>query len=61
MHRDHYTQASVVGREVGAHVSLGLGDKATMDLMHSDALNEDRTWTGCGPPARRSSPRAGAP
>lgn len=41
MHRDHYTQASVVGREVGAHVSLGLGDKATMDLMHSDALNAD--------------------
>lgn len=41
MHRDHYTQASVVGREVGAHVSLGLGDKATMDLMHSEALNED--------------------
>lgn len=41
MHRDHYTQASVIGREVGAHVSLGLGDKATMDLMHSDALDED--------------------
>jgi glyoxylase-like metal-dependent hydrolase (beta-lactamase superfamily II) len=41
MHRDHYTQASVIGREVGAHVSLGLGDKATMDLMHSEALNED--------------------
>ncbi len=40
MHRDHYTQASVVGREVGAHVVLGLGDKATMDLMHSD-LTED--------------------
>ena len=32
MHRDHYTQAYVVGREVGATVSLGLGDKATMDL-----------------------------
>ncbi len=41
MHRDHYTQASVVGREVGAHVSLGLGDKATLDLIHSDALNAD--------------------
>ena len=41
MHRDHYTQASVIGREVGAHVVLGLGDKATMDLMHSDALSED--------------------
>jgi glyoxylase-like metal-dependent hydrolase (beta-lactamase superfamily II) len=41
MHRDHYTQASVIGREVGAHVALGLGDKATMDLLHSDALHED--------------------
>jgi glyoxylase-like metal-dependent hydrolase (beta-lactamase superfamily II) len=41
MHRDHYTQAYVVGQEVDAHVSLGLGDKATMDLMHSDALDED--------------------
>ena len=41
MHRDHYTQASVIGREVGAHVSLGLGDKATMDLMHDDSLNEN--------------------
>ncbi len=41
MHRDHYTQAYVVGQEVGAHVSLGLGDKATMDLMHSDVLNAD--------------------
>jgi glyoxylase-like metal-dependent hydrolase (beta-lactamase superfamily II) len=41
MHRDHYTQASVIGREVGAHVSLGLGDKATMDLLQGDASSED--------------------
>lgn len=41
VHRDHYTQAYVLGREVGAHVSLGLGDKASMDLMHSEALDED--------------------
>ena len=41
MHRDHYTQAYVLGQEVDAHVSLGLGDKATMDLMHSEALTED--------------------
>lgn len=41
LHRDHYTQAYVVSREVGADVSLGLGDKASMDLMHDDALNED--------------------
>ena len=41
MHRDHYTQAYVVGQEVDAHVALGLGDKASMDLVHSDDLNED--------------------
>lgn len=34
VHRDHYTQASVIARECGAHVSLGLGDKPTLDLLH---------------------------
>jgi glyoxylase-like metal-dependent hydrolase (beta-lactamase superfamily II) len=34
VHRDHYTQAYVVGQEVGAHVVLGLGDKPSMDVMH---------------------------
>ena len=32
VHRDHYTQAVTIRREVGSHVSLGLGDKATLDL-----------------------------
>ena len=41
MHRDHYTQAYVVGKEVGAQVSLGIGDKATLDLMHDDAMSQD--------------------
>lgn len=41
LHRDHYTQAYVVGREVGAPVALGLGDKASMDLMHDDSLSRD--------------------
>lgn len=41
VHRDHYTQAYVVGQEVGAHVVLGLGDKASMDLMHDDSLRRD--------------------
>ncbi len=45
MHRDHYTQAYVVGAEVGAPVSLGLGDKATMDLMHGDVLDGDPNLT----------------
>jgi glyoxylase-like metal-dependent hydrolase (beta-lactamase superfamily II) len=41
LHRDHYTQAYVVGREVGAPVSLGLGDKPSMDLMHDTTLHVD--------------------
>ena len=44
VHRDHYTLASVLGREHGAHVSLGLGDKPTLDLMHrADELTENPT------------------
>lgn len=45
MHRDHYTQAYVIGQEVGAEVSLGIGDKATMDLMHDPALSTDPNVT----------------
>jgi glyoxylase-like metal-dependent hydrolase (beta-lactamase superfamily II) len=41
LHRDHYTQAYVVGHEVGAPVSLGIGDRASMELMHDEALSED--------------------
>ena len=41
VHRDHYTQAYVVGKQVGAPVVLGLGDKASMDLMHGPDLEED--------------------
>jgi glyoxylase-like metal-dependent hydrolase (beta-lactamase superfamily II) len=33
VHRDHYTQAVSVRREVGAHVGLGRGEKPTMDLL----------------------------
>ncbi|MCW2781451.1 MAG: gloB [Marmoricola sp.] len=41
LHRDHYTQAYVVGKEVGAPVSLGIGDKPSMDLMHDANLHRD--------------------
>lgn len=41
LHRDHYTQAYVVGHEVGAEVALGLGDKASMELIHNDSLSRD--------------------
>ena len=44
VHRDHYTLAAVLAAEVGAHVSLGLGDKPTLDLMHAaDEVTEDPT------------------
>ncbi len=45
MHRDHYTQAYVIGKEVGAQVSLGIGDKPTMDLMHDPSLHTDPNVT----------------
>jgi len=43
VHRDHYTQASVVRREFGSHVSLGVGDKPTLDLLRDQDLAEDPT------------------
>jgi glyoxylase-like metal-dependent hydrolase (beta-lactamase superfamily II) len=43
VHRDHYTQALTVRREVGAHVSLGLGERATLDLIGDPTRDEDPT------------------
>ena len=34
VHRDHYTLASVLGAEYGAEVTLGIGEKPTLDLVH---------------------------
>ncbi len=53
VHRDHYTLASVIAREVGAEVTLGLGDKPTLDLIHAP----DPTLSGSVDLLRR----AGAP
>ena len=33
VHRDHYTLASVLGAEVGASVSLGVGEQATLETV----------------------------
>jgi glyoxylase-like metal-dependent hydrolase (beta-lactamase superfamily II) len=41
VHRDHYTQAVTLRREMGAHVSLGLGDKPTLDLVHRRPLGDE--------------------
>ncbi len=43
VHRDHYTQAVAVRREFGAHVSLGLGDRGTLDLVGDPDLAHDPT------------------
>ncbi len=41
VHRDHYTQAVTIRREVGSHVSLGIGDKPTLDIMFDDTVETD--------------------
>ncbi|MGN6129446.1 MAG: MBL fold metallo-hydrolase [Nocardioidaceae bacterium] len=43
VHRDHYTQAIALRQEVGAHVSLGLGDRGTLDLVGDPARSFDPT------------------
>ena len=53
VHRDHYTQAVTIRREVGSHVSLGIGDKPTLDVIHE----RDRAGTR---PAHHAAERAGA-
>ncbi|MGN6161542.1 MAG: MBL fold metallo-hydrolase [Marmoricola sp.] len=45
MHRDHYTQAYVLGQEVGADVSLGMGDRATLEFMHDTTVTVDPNLT----------------
>jgi len=35
VHRDHYTQAVAVRRDVGSSVALGIGEKPTLDLLQS--------------------------
>ncbi len=43
VHRDHYTQAVALRQELGAHVSLGLGDRGTLDLVGDPQLSFDPT------------------
>ena len=35
VHRDHYTQAVTVRREFGTRVSLGIGEKGSIDILNS--------------------------
>jgi glyoxylase-like metal-dependent hydrolase (beta-lactamase superfamily II) len=34
VHRDHYTQAVAIRRELGTHVSLGVGERRSLELLH---------------------------
>ncbi len=43
VHRDHYTQAVTVRREFGSHISLGLGERPTLDLILRDRWEDDPT------------------
>jgi glyoxylase-like metal-dependent hydrolase (beta-lactamase superfamily II) len=43
VHRDHYTQAITIRREFGSHVSLGVGDKPTLDIVNDLQLEDDPT------------------
>ncbi len=44
-HRDHYTQAISVRREFGSHVSLGIGDKPTLEFMADATVDVDPNVT----------------
>jgi glyoxylase-like metal-dependent hydrolase (beta-lactamase superfamily II) len=41
MHRDHYTQAVAVRRELGTHVSLGIGERASLELLQETGADVD--------------------
>lgn len=40
VHRDHYTQAVVLGREVGSHLSLGIGEKTSLAQLRNATPGE---------------------
>lgn len=40
LHRDHYTQARVLGSELGVPVVLGSGDRASMELINHEHADE---------------------
>jgi len=40
-HRDHYTQAVAIREEFGSFVSLGIGEKATLDFIRDSSAEVD--------------------
>ncbi|WP_299056724.1 MBL fold metallo-hydrolase [uncultured Nocardioides sp.] len=56
-HRDHYTLAAVIARELGTHVSLGAGERANLEALYGVATGERPSGGGtvgvlrrCGAP-----------
>ncbi|CAN5475207.1 MBL fold metallo-hydrolase [soil metagenome] len=42
VHRDHFTMATVLGRELGIDVALGIGEQPALDLLNdTEALTEN--------------------
>ena len=41
VHRDHYTQAIALRRKYGGEVSLGAGEKVSLDAMHTITVHPD--------------------
>ena len=41
VHRDHYTLATVLGREHGADVALGAGERPALELLNDPALDRN--------------------
>ncbi len=48
VHRDHYTQARVLGSEIGCPVVLGSGERANLDRLHDDEAAGDGRESGTG-------------
>lgn len=42
MHRDHYTQARVLGHEIGCPVVLGSGERPNLERVHADAAAREQ-------------------
>jgi hypothetical protein len=59
-HRDHFTLATVLGREFGADVALGLGEKPTLELLtDAQAMETNPSPQFCAQQVRTMSPPNG--
>ena len=61
VHRDHYTMARVLGRELGVDVALGRGEEPAIDALNDlEEPGREPVRRRCSaPPARPTSPSCG--